>query len=171
MHNKIITTLFGSFLLLGACGGSGGGSGSGVDSSKKLDTLSDSDIVSICEYQTGLLDVKTQNEFGCYAQAASSTTDDAACKTAFDTCMSSATTDPQDCSKAADKPLPACASKVTVGEMEDCFQAMADQVSSANLSCASTDAEITAATSGEPPAACKTLQTKCPDLFGDSGPN
>jgi len=165
MLKSSLVALFVSSLSLAACGGSDGG-GSGVDGSKDLASLSDAEIINICEYTNSLISEATFIEISCYADAISGAQDGGNCQMDFDACVAASTPDPQDCSTAADDPLPACASMVTVSEAESCFNAQANAINGYNLSCSTTPEELNTLFDAPLPAACDAAVAKCPELFG-----
>ena len=167
MLKSSLIALFASSLCFAACGGGGDG-GSGVDGSKDLASLSDSEIISLCEYNQSLFDVDHFNEVNCYSQAVFQTQVMGDCQAVYDTCIADPSTMIDfNCDSAPDDMVPACASDVSVSEMEACFDAQSAQLAAVSLSCSSTPDEVNAALELPVPAACQTVNEKCPELFGE----
>ena len=166
MFKQSLLALFASSLCLTACGGGDGG-GSGVDGSKDLLSLTDEEIIDICEYSESLLDGEF-DEIGCYAQGIFGASDGGDCESIFDACMASIEPEPSDCPTAADEELPACAAQVTVDEIESCLSAQARGIRNVDISCATTPEELE---NLEPPtpAECDVVNQKCPELLGEEG--
>jgi len=174
MYTKIekVSFLGACLLSLGACGGGGGSGGSGIDSSKRLDTLTDTEIVEICEFTNGVLEEAFSPSVTCYFSAIPASTTPAECQTMYEACLASnVPPDPEDCSDAADDEFPACASMVSVGEVEACFIALADGTKSAwaDVSCDTPQSELEdRGPDFETLPACKIVDDKCPALFDDT---
>jgi hypothetical protein len=162
-----LTQLLSSLALaasLAACsGGDDGGGSSGVDSSKTLDQVSDSEAMSLCVYFNAQLSQDDIHTIDCYAEGIFQTEGD--CQTIADECLAMPADTADDCSDVTAGDLPACANMVTVGEMEACFNAQSAQLSgfADDVSCSSSQEDFQALQ--ELPSACQTVQSKCPDLF------
>lgn len=159
-----LLALFTSSLCVAACGGGDGG-GSGVDASKDLLSLSDSEIESLCEYSVSTSDAAHLKEINCYSQAVFTTQMMGDCETEFEACMAEPDGEEFDCSTAADDMFPDCADQVTVGEMETCFEAQSAATNAISISCSTDPEDINDLFDQEPPAGCQAIIAKCPDLF------
>lgn len=165
----------------------GGGSGSGsapkvshdVDTSKNIESLSDSEVQALCEaYEdavSGLVTKEVSCKIGALAAAAFGGAE--ACDAAYQQCLSQPGEAPSgidntcqiDEDKVADCP------DVTVGEMEACMNdaiALSNQAYAAldDLSCEDglSGTEGLSGLDAETPASCKTIQDKCPELMESS---
>jgi hypothetical protein len=157
-------------LALVACGGDnggGGGGGSGIPSSTTLDQLTDEQIVTLCEYVSEQFNSDSIDKVVCHYIALAFGSE--MCEADVEECLAEPS-EPADCSMAPDDELPACASQVTVGELEACLNEQAarfDQLA-AGVSCSSDPADLEAAFNEVGPA-CMIVQQKCPELIGGEG--
>jgi hypothetical protein len=158
------------------CGGDGSTFSSGVNKDAELGSLSSGDVQKVCEslhtwMQENLLKVvkemscRTQG-FGAWVSGSDSATQkQTACTMAYDQCMKQPTeaSEPAMCD---DKPSAAC--KATVGELESCFNGLIPvmrQVLEGFPTCAQIGSGAMPYPPGnlQPPAACKSLESKCPE--------
>lgn len=173
------TSTAGTSSSAGSNSGSPGDLDTGLPADKPISELTDAEIAGLCSkfdayYSTGSVGMNVQ-EFTCrfsgiFAAALGGADTDAAakaaCKTAYDSCISA----PAETTSKCGKPTGMCTA--TVGEIEACANDSAkaiQQLSSAFPSCA----ELTLAdlmdlggggdTAPENPASCNTVKTKCPD--------
>ena len=166
MRKSSLIALFVSSLSMAACGGGDGG-GSGVDGSKNLSTLSDAEIIEICEYSDSLINQAKSDELSCYVTGIFQASETEDCQTIADACITDIVPEDSDCSTAPDDALPACAAEVTVSEMETCISAQASQFNSISIDCDTTPAELSELSEQPLPAACAPVEEKCPELFDD----
>ncbi len=156
-------------LPLVACGGGSGDGALGTDIAPdtRLSELSQEESNELCEASSAEFDSRDSESVSCYFLAQLTSSSQEQCQAAYDQCMQ----DPvevTDCEEDAldTAELPDCASEVTVGEMESCFQAQADMMREleASLSC---DPEADDVALPETPEECQRLEDKCPELFSD----
>ncbi len=169
MIRKTLLTLALSSLSFAACGGGDGG-GSGIDGSRDASTLTDAEIIEVCEYAESLFDFDQSTKNGCYAQAVFTTMDAAACETTYQECMAAAATDPDtqtsfECEKAPEDDFGECTSPLTVAELEACFEDSSSQAGGITISCSTTREELSELSELPQPASCTVLDEKCPELF------
>ena len=159
------------------CGGDGATFSSGLEKGAELGTLSPGDADKLCQALNNWM----QNEFageikeltcrgtgiaaGSFAGGGSAAQQQAACKAAYDQCLKQPSEAPK--SSTCDKPSASC--KATVGELESCINDMSpllQQVISSFPTCdkLGTSGGTAPPTDLQPPASCKTLETKCPDM-------
>jgi hypothetical protein len=156
-------------LVAPACGGDDDGGTSGVDGDKRLDELSPAETTDLCEWGFSLLeDDDDLVRFGCYFAALIFSPDSETCEATAQECIDEA--EPIDFGDAECQfeDLPACASEVSVAEMEACgrdavavLRAIAD-----DISCDSDPDEIEDDSLVQP-ASCVAVEEKCPELFDD----
>ncbi|AKU96504.1 hypothetical protein AKJ09_03168 [Labilithrix luteola] len=174
----------------GSEGGSGAGAVSSVDSSKRVDSLSDAEAKQYCEdgqsYTTSQMKALDTKRIGCGFTAqftagigAQSDADaQAKCRTQFDECMNKPD-DAGDAGTGDAETDDSCASfknqtqgcSATVGEMNQC---VADQIAALKALagkdfCADAKVRTQSDQPGSPvatPASCTALASKCPSLFG-----
>lgn len=165
MLKNTFVALFASSLCLVACGGGDGGS-SGVDGSKSLDTLTDAEIVQVCEYVETLINESHLDSIECYAGAISQSQEGGDCQALYDACIAEVDPepDPSDCATAAEDPLPECSSMVTLSEVETCLKAEASQLNGISINCSTTPAELEGLFELPEPASCAALEEKCPGI-------
>lgn len=166
MLKKTIVALFASSLCLAACGGGDGG-GSGVDGTKTVSTLTDAEIIQVCEYAEGLINESHLDSVECYVESIlGSQNGDGDCQTMYDACIAGLEpdTDPSDCATAATDPLPDCGSMVTLSEVETCLKAEASQLNGVSVNCSTPVSELENLFELPEPASCVALEEKCPGL-------
>ena len=149
----------------GACGDDGG---SGLDGDTTYDQLSDGEAMDFCEWSFSLNSDEEVARFTCYAAALIvSEGDRDTCETIVEECLDEA--EPFDPTEACSEPddLPACASEITVTEMERCAEQNADLLSdlARDVSCDDSADDLL---DFELPPACLDIQEQCPDLFESS---
>jgi hypothetical protein len=161
------TTIVAAAALLGAAcsddaGGTGTGTSSGLDPSLKIADLSDAERVTLCESSLDGVADSDRQKMACFTPAIQANPmDAAACESAWDTCQTEGT-EPIAAVTCDDGDLAMMATcEATVGEAEACFDAMASWYSelAGKLSCSDLSA---GQTPPEEPAACVTLNEKCP---------
>lgn len=145
-------------------------SGSGVEASKALTEVTPQEAASICEYAQGQISDDDLKTVGCYIFGSFFSEDEAQCEASVQECLN-APADPADgtllecvaTTQADIDALPACASDVTVGELESCQAAMARSFSDAadDISCGNALTVLL-----NVPDECSALMTDCSDLFG-----
>lgn len=165
MKTKLLLPILASCLLsFTACGDDD--EGLGVDSSKSLSEVTPAEAQEICDWGDTLISEDDDKMIGCYIEGIFAD-QSGGCQAAFDACMAApAEVDDTDDSCDIDT-LPACASEVTVGEMETCMRAQAESFTTLgkSLSCESTSGDLE--NLDDMPAACEAANTKCPALFDD----
>ena len=165
------------FALVAACGDDGGG-GTTVSAfeastadEKTVDSLTADEQTAFCNelkaYADANLSATDMKKLACYSfSIAFSGGDTAACKESAEGCM--ADPDAVEVSNDAScdgSQITTC--NATVGELEECYTAMVGRTKSlvSSLSCSSSPQSLSSMS--EPPAACDSVKTKCPDLFDD----
>jgi hypothetical protein len=156
---------------LAACGGD---DGSGVDQDKSLSEVTDEEFTQICEWTFDLVSDADAIRFGCHVAALLVAGEDAAqCQELVDQCIAEAEAEePPDlgelCAEA--EGYPPCADEITVGQLERCSEAGADQLHDVaqDISC---DGVLEDFTELEAPEACAAIEEACPDLFEDDDPS
>lgn len=171
--------------LVTSCGGGsddGGNFSTGLDGSKQVSDLSDSDFKKVCDaeekWASSVLSEQEAKEFGCqltaFATAAfAGAGGDAAqlkmaCKAAYDACLKQPPPSSMMPStmKMCNKPANCTA---TVAEIEACYT---DSAASLEMLKQALTCDALANTSMPPaiqePASCKTLDMKCPGLSPDT---
>ena len=134
---------------------------SGVTGTKKLTELSAAEARAICDYVTA--NIPDQVKLNCRLNALTVANTPADCENEYSRCIEREIALP-DCADTVND-APDCASTITVDDFEACIDAQAEENLSRidNLSCTSTPDE---AYETETPAACHSLQSECPELFG-----
>lgn len=156
-------------LALGACGDSGR-IDLGVPRSKVLSDVTDEEARTICEsVNPEDIEISLSREQECTVGAVFFSSTPADCEAARDACLAMPPDDrmpePQDCSTADAEGWSGCGA--TVGEVEDCMNAMLDRTESylKGLTCA--DAGST--TGPGIPSVCAPVQERCPELLEEFG--
>lgn len=176
-------------------GGSAGGLGSGVESDKPAEDLTDEEVEAICEAGADYFEdiyssesfMKSACRFAAVFTGVTAPTEssrESLCESAYDLCIG-CMEDPEaeGCEDFGDATVPEdsidcamaevpddCSS--TAGELEACYRALLDQPSKmiADLpSCSEIDADTEAPSFNveqEVPAACKTVEKNCPEFLG-----
>jgi hypothetical protein len=170
MKANSLAALFASLLLSGACAADlGSDSGSGVDDSKTVDQISAQEATAVCEYGSSAISDADYKKGLCTFSGFDRGGNPEGCQAVFEECMAAPLEGPDaknDCSEAATVVgnLPACASQITIAEMQDCLHAEYAQMA----------AEISGVTCMTPiedipeyvrPVECRTLDEQCPELF------
>jgi hypothetical protein len=144
---------------LAACGGDGG---SGVDGDKKLAELTPAEQQALCEESAAQAEANEDDalKVGCYLQASLF---GQCSEAAVQQCISQAQNAPQEGECQTDV-TDACTA--TVGELRACFDAQVDALGdiASKINC---ENALTLLGSAPEPAACKTAESKCPELFED----
>lgn len=154
-------------MVAAACGDDGGTSG--VDGDKSLDQLSPAEATDLCDWGASLLAQDEVTRFACYYAALVFNQDSDACEAMAQECIDEAEPiDPDDIECTFQDELPACASEVTVAEVEACARdALGILIDIAeDISCDSDPEEIDLLALEEP-ASCQAIEEKCPELFED----
>lgn len=152
-----------------ALAGCGGDDGSGVDRDKALSEVTDEEVTQLCEWSTDLVSDADAIRFGCYLAALLLSSDAEQCQEVADQCIEEeemeAEEEPADACAEVEE-FPPCAGEITVGQLEDCGEAGADQLRDVaqDISC---DAVPDDFADLESPAACAVIEEACPDLFED----
>ncbi len=172
MNNKSIATLFASLLVSSAaCTGGDGGGGSGVDTTKTVSTVTAGEATAICEYGKSPLSEAEFKRGICTYVGLDEGGSPEGCQIAFERCMSGPISENfTDCSDAAASVsnLPACASLITVAELEDCLysEAALAALDIASISC---DTPVDELPEFRRPEECAKLDELCPTLFDFQG--
>ncbi|HUS63355.1 MAG TPA: hypothetical protein VMZ28_02390 [Kofleriaceae bacterium] len=165
MRILTITVLCG---VLAACGGDD--DGSGVDSDKPFSEATVDDAMAFCEYIDALTDPEVEQKIDCYVEGLIAGDQGEDCQAVADDCLAEpAEEEPNECNEIDESDvtdLPACASEITFGEMEACFEALVGRNNdvAAEISCDS-DLEEIFDQNQDLPEVCTDLQDECPDLF------
>lgn len=154
-------------MVAAACGGDDGGS-SGVDGDKTLDQLTEEEATDLCEWGLSLLEGDELERFDCYLEALVSTPDVETCEEVAQECIDNIEpSDPTDGECRFEDP-PACASEVSVAEIEACtrdsFALVEDVFEAVDCDFNPDDLEDFDL---EQPASCVLVEEKCPELFED----
>jgi hypothetical protein len=166
------------FVLSVGCGDDGdGGGGSGVDSSKTGDELSDAEATKLCEStESKGADIELDDMQFCVIGVTVQSMDKATCEqTVMQACAdddggdgdtTDDNTDEDDDDDCADAKGDLEGCTATVGEIEECFDALLDWANKLDgISC--DDAGKVTQDSLAIPEKCATVQQKCPKLLGD----
>ena len=147
-------------LSLSACsGGSGNGDSSGVETSKTLDTLSGDEVVDLCDYGARVVERSQVYDFVCYRRGVEESLQEGDCERIYSECI--ATISPFEC---LGENRPACASEITVGEIEQCLRAQERDYDFSGISCLSTIEEIEERSNQAEPPECAAIDQQCPGL-------
>jgi hypothetical protein len=158
---------------LGACGDGGdGGGSSGVPDSTKVTELTESEKTALCEefadrFKPVSEDLKIPSCSIDGIIAEMSGDGATTCEEARDACLAQEDDgEAQDCSMNEEIPENC---DITVGEYRDCIDAYAGQVKNlaSQITCDSDLQDLQNFEPPETPAACMTVQTKCPELAPD----
>ncbi len=153
-----------------ALAGCGGDDGSGVDRDKSLSEVSEEEVVELCEWSFDLISDADAIRFGCYVAGLLAAGGDAdQCQELADQCIEEAEAEePEDLGEVCEDAggFPPCADEITVGQLEDCQEAGADQLHDVaqDISC---EGAVEDFTDFEAPEACVAIEEACPDLFED----
>ena len=157
-------------LLAAAPAACGEETGSGVDSSKTFDELSNQELTTICEWAVNLVSVEDLITYGCYITALmGSGKDREQCEVVAAECVEDSEANADDLSCMFNDDLTGCASEITVGQLEACFRAQFSLLSdiAREISCNSVLEEVDL-TQIELPAPCRVITESCPGT--GSGP-
>lgn len=111
-------------LLAAAPAACGEETGSGVNSSKTFDELSNQELTTICEWAVNLVSVEDLITYGCYITALmGSGKDREQCEVVAAECVEDSEANADDLSCMFNDDLTGCASEITVGQLEACFRA------------------------------------------------
>lgn len=157
---------------LNACGDGGdGGGSSGVPDSTNVTELTESQKTALCEEFADRFKPISENlkAPSCAIEGiiAEMSGGGETCEDARDACLAKEDDgEAEDCSMQEDIPEDC---DITVGEYRDCLDAYAGQVKdlAADITCDSDLQDLQGVEAPETPAACKTVQTKCPELAPD----
>ncbi len=159
-------------LLAVVLAGCGGDDGSGVERDKALSELSDEEFTELCEWSFGLISEADGIRYGCYLAALLVSEGDAEqCQDLADRCIEEAGEEAAE--EGTDTPeaicedavgFRPCAAEITVGQLESCSEASADQAHDVaqEISC---DGAAEDFTDLETPEPCVMIEEACPDIF------
>jgi hypothetical protein len=157
----LVSLLF-AFSIAGAACSSGG---SGVSSSKPVSEFDQGDVDKFCDYTDELFS-EIEEDFVkvlCYALAAAFGDGEEECEMLAQECIEGEEEEEEEEEDQCELgDLPDCASEITAGELEDCLEAEADQISTfaRTVNCASDFEQAFV----DPPE-CQAIEAKCPGFF------
>jgi hypothetical protein len=165
LRGLLILCLLSPAFAIIACGDSG------PDPSTPVSELDTAELESICRSYYHAPAGVSDTDFArwqCYVQAIVLHDDSPGLfpdceQLALDCIEESGAEEPEDCEldESDRSDLPECASDVTAGELQDCFDAVADQIRDGTdeVSCQLTVDDVGL------PAACSDIETRCPELL------
>ena len=158
-------------LLAVALAGCGGDDGSGVDRDRTLSELSDEEFNELCLWSFDLVSYEDVLRFSCYQVALiTAEGDQEQCQDIADECIEEFEDEAGEVGEPGEEVCaladgyPPCADAITVGQLEDCSEASADQAHdlAQEISCGGAVEDFTDI---EAPEACVVIEEACPDMF------
>lgn len=156
-----------------ACGGDD--DGSGVDSDKTLDEVTIGEAMDLCEAEFDSISADDIFTVACFLFAIGESEGDpeADCDALAQECLDLPEDQRPDTEAECEidpesfGDLPACASEITVGELEDCIFGISDAFADLadEVSCDLSSDEVIDALDFAGVSACASIQERCPELF------